>query len=123
MVKMDNNIYILLGALSLVIIVLLVSLIVTRSKNKRLALRVADLNEAANESYVKFISESREWAYAYIETVQEKLKTFANKVEPQLNYFNTYGTSVQGPHTILVKEFGEAYEELKTIMPQDNKEK
>ena len=66
---MDNNIYILIGALSLVIIVLLVSLIVTRSKNKRLALRVADLNEAANESYVKFISESRDGAFDYIENV------------------------------------------------------
>jgi hypothetical protein len=122
---MINELYmlILIGALSVIVIALMISLIVMRSKNKRLALRVADLNEAANESYVKFISDSRDWAYEYIETVQEKLTTFATKVEPQLNYFNTYGTAVQGPHTILVKEFGEAYEELKTIMPQDNKEK
>jgi hypothetical protein len=120
---MINELYIVIGALSVVIIALLISLIVIKSKNKRLALRVANLNEAANESYVKFVSESRDWAYEYIEDVQEKLTTFATKVEPQLNYFNTYGTAVQGPHTILVKEFSEAYEELKTIMPQENKEK
>jgi hypothetical protein len=125
MVKMINELYmlILIGALSAIILALTVSLIIIKSKNKRLALRVADLNEAANESYVKFISDSRDWAYEYIETVQEKLETFATKVEPQLNYFNTYGTAVSGPHTILVKEITEAYEELKTIMPQDNKEK
>jgi hypothetical protein len=125
MVKMINELYmlILIGALSVIILALIVSLIVIKSKNKRLAMRVADLNEAANESYVKFISDSRDWAYEYIETVQEKLSTFATKVEPQLNYFNTYGTAVSGPHTILVKEITEAYEELKTIMPQDNKEK
>jgi hypothetical protein len=120
---MINELYILIGALSFVIVVLLVSLIVTRSKNKKLALRVANLNEAANESYVKFLSESRDWAYAYIETVQEKLTAFAKKVEPQLNYFNTYGTAVSGPHTILVKEITEAYEDLKTVLPQENKEK
>ena len=122
---MINELYmlILIGALSAIILALTVSLIIIKSKNKRLALRVADLNEAANESYVKFISDSRDWAYEYIETVQEKLETFATKVEPQLNYFNTYGTAVSGPHTILVKEITEAYEELKTIMPQDNKEK
>jgi hypothetical protein len=116
-------ILILIGALSVIILALMVSLIVTKSKNKRLTLRVADLNEAANESYVKFISESRDWAYEYIETVQEKLTTFATKVEPQLNYYNTYGQTVQGPHLILVKEISDAYEELKTIMPQENKEK
>jgi hypothetical protein len=122
---MINELYILIliGALSVIILALMVSLIVTKSKNKRLTLRVADLNEAANESYVKFISESRDWAYEYIETVQEKLTTFATKVEPQLNYYNTYGQTVQGPHLILVKEISDAYEELKTIMPQENKEK
>lgn len=120
---MDNILYIVIAGLSVFILILLVSLIKLGSKNKKLAQRVANLDEAANESYVKFISDSRDWAYEYIETVQGKLKTFASKVEPQLNYFNTYGTSVQGPHTILVKEFGEAYEDLKTIMPQDNKEK
>lgn len=120
---MDNILYIVIAVLSVAITGLLVSLIKTRSKNKKLAARVANLDEAANESYVKFISDSRNWAYEYIEMVQNKLNMFASKVEPQLNYFNTYGTAVQGPHTILVKEFSEAYEELKTVMPQDNKEK
>lgn len=120
---MDNILYIVIAVLSVAITGLLVSLIKTRSKNKKLAARVANLDEAANESYVKFISDSRNWAYEYIETVQNKLNIFASKVEPQLNYFNTYGTAVQGPHTILVKEFSEAYEELKTVMPQENKEK
>ena len=122
---MINELYmlILIGVLSVIIAALTVSLIVIKSKNKKLALRVANLNEAANESYVKFISESRDWAYAYIEEVQGKLITFASKVEPQLNYFNTYGTAVSGPHTILVKEITEAYEDLKTVLPQDNKEK
>jgi hypothetical protein len=96
---------------------------ITKSKNKKLEKRLANREEIANESYLKFLTTSRDEAFSYILEVQEKLDTFKNKVEPQLNYFNTYGQSVQGPHIILVKEITEAYEDLKTVMPQENKEK
>jgi hypothetical protein len=109
--------------LSLLSTMLVTSLMITKKKNKELEVRLANREEIANESYVKFLNESRNSAYEYIEDVQGQLVAFASKVEPQLNYFNTYGTAVQGPHTILVKEFSEAYEELKTVMPQENKEK
>lgn len=108
--------------LSISTIALTVSLIQTRSKNKRLAERVANLDEAANESYTKFIRDSRDWAYEYIEEVQDKLRQFASRVEPQIEYYITYGQVVPGPHLILVKEISDAYEDLKTIMPQENEE-
>jgi hypothetical protein len=109
--------------LSLLSTMLVTFLMITKKKNKELEMRLANREEIANESYVRFLNESRNSAYEYIEDVQGQLVAFASKVEPQLNYFNTYGTAVQGPHTILVKEFSEAYEELKTVMPQENKEK
>jgi hypothetical protein len=109
--------------LSLLSTILMTSLIITKKKNKELEKRLANREEIANESYVKFLNDSRDWAYEYIEDVQQKLADFSNKVEPQLNYFNTYGMVVQGPHIILVKEISEAYEELKAVLPEDNKEK
>jgi hypothetical protein len=109
--------------LSFLSTILMTSLIIAKKKNKELEKRLANREEIANESYVKFLSDSRDWAYEYIEDVQDKLSEFSNKVEPQLNYYNTYGTAVQGPHTILVKEISKAYEELKAILPEDNKEK
>jgi hypothetical protein len=109
--------------LSLLSTMLVTSLMITKKKNKELEMRLANREEIANESYVKFLNESRNSAYEYIEDVQGHLVVFASKVEPQLNYFNTYGSAVSGPHTILVKEITEAYEELKTVLPQDNKEK
>ena len=109
--------------LSLLSTMLVTSLMITKSKNKKLEKRLANREEIANESYLKFLTTSRDEAFSYILEVQEKLDTFKNKVEPQLNYFNTYGQSVQGPHIILVKEITEAYEDLKTVMPQENKEK
>ena len=109
--------------LSFLSTVLMTSLIIAKKKNKELEKRLANREEIANESYVKFLNDSRDWAYEYIEDVQQKLADFSNKVEPQLNYFNTYGMTVPGPHVILVKEISEAYEELKAVLPEDNKEK
>jgi hypothetical protein len=121
---MDQYLYI--GSilfLSFTILVSIILLILSKKKNLVLEKRLANREEIANESYVRFLNESRNTAYEYIEDVQDKLINFAKRVEPQLDYYNTYGTAVQGPHTILVKELSEAYEELKTIMPENNKEK
>jgi hypothetical protein len=121
---MDQYLYI--GSilfLSFTILVSIILLIFSKKKNLVLEKRLANREEIANESYVRFLNESRNTAYEYIEDVQDKLINFAKRVEPQLDYHNTYGTAVQGPHTILVKELSEAYEELKTIMPENNKEK
>jgi hypothetical protein len=122
----EYELYLYVGAiifLSFLSTILMTSLIIAKKKNKELEKRLANREEIANESYVKFLNDSRDWAYSYIEDVQAKLADFSNKVEPQLNYYNTYGTSVQGPHTILVKEISKAYEELKAVLPEDNKEK
>jgi hypothetical protein len=122
----DYQTYLYAGAivfLSFLSTILVTYLIIAKKKNKELEKRLANREDIANESYVKFLSDSRDWAYNYIEDVQGKLAAFSNKVEPQLNYFNTYGMVVQGPHIILVKEISEAYEELKSVLPQDNKEK
>jgi hypothetical protein len=113
----------LMGFLSLLSIIFATFLIMAKSNNKQLEKRLASREEIANESYLKFLVSSRDEAFTYIIDVQDKLEKFKTKVEPQLNYYNTYGTAVQGPHTILVKEISEAYEDLKTVMPQDNKEK
>jgi hypothetical protein len=122
----EYELYLYVGAiifLSFLSTILMTSLIIAKKKNKELEKRLANREEIANESYVKFLNDSRDWAYNYIEDVQAKLADFSNKVEPQLNYYNTYGSAVQGPHTILVKEIGKAYEELKAVLPEDNKEK
>ena len=122
--KFELYLYIgLIGFLSFLIMILVISLIMSKSNNKKLENRLANRQEMANESYLKFLTTSRDEAFSYILDVQDKLDKFKAKVEPQLNYYNTYGTAVQGPHTILVKEISEAYEDLKTVMPQDNKEK
>jgi hypothetical protein len=110
-------------ALSLLTLGLAVLLVLSRNKNKKLSSIVYNREEIANESYIKFLNTSRDDAFDYIVQVQEELLNFASKVEPQLNYFNTYGKAVSSPHTIMLEEIDSAYVELKAILPQENKEK
>lgn len=71
------------------------------------------------DGFLKFISDSRDWAFEYIETVQGALEEFDKKISPTLEYYSTYGTAVEGLHTGLTKEISEAYAELKKILPKD----
>jgi hypothetical protein len=124
MIEYIEFIYIgLVGILLLSTIGLIVLLAFSRIKNKRLMSIVSNREEIASESYVKFLNTSRDDAFDYIVEVQEKLINFANKVEPQLKYFNTYGKSVPSPHTIILEEIDSAYKDLRTALPQENKEK
>jgi hypothetical protein len=109
--------------LSILSTILVVSLMIVKSKNKKLEERLSNREEIANESYLKFLTTSRDEAFTYIVDVQEKLEIFKEKIEAQLNYFNTYGRVVPSPHTIMLEKIDSAYEELKTVLPQENKEK
>jgi hypothetical protein len=124
MIEYLEFIYIgLVGILLLSTIGFLVLLAFSKIKNKELSKIVYNREEIANESYIKFLNTSRDDAFDYIVQVQEELINFASKVEPQLNYFNTYGKSVPSPHTIILEEIDSAYKDLKAILPEENKEK
>jgi hypothetical protein len=112
-----------IAILALLTLGLVVLLALSRNKNKKLSAVVYNREEIANESYIKFLNTSRDDAFDYIVQVQEELINFANKVEPQLKYFNTYGKSVPSPHTIILEEIDSAYKDLKAILPEENKEK
>jgi hypothetical protein len=97
--------------------------IVNYNNNKYLAKQLSDREEIANESYVKFLDQSRNQAYEYIEDVQARLSEFANEVEPQLDYFNKYGKDISGPHQIVIDIIDKAYRNLMIMLPENNKEK
>ena len=124
MIEYIEFIYIgLVGVLLLSTIGFFVLFAFAKIKNKELSKIVYNREEIANESYIKFLNTSRDDAFDYIVQVQEELINFASKVEPQLNYFNTYGKSVPSPHTIILEEIDSAYKDLKAILPEENKEK
>ena len=78
--------------------------------------------DQSDEAFLKFVSDSRDWAYQYIEEVQAGLSSFINEVSPQIDYYNEYGSSVEGmlaPHDFALKKISSEFEKLKTLLPED----
>jgi hypothetical protein len=75
------------------------------------------------ENFIKFLSDSRDWAFAYIEEVQAGLNKFVNDIEPEINYFKEYGDvgSMQ-PNYYSLKKITQAYEELVKLLPKEEEE-
>lgn len=77
-------------------------------------------DDVHKESFIKFLSDSRDWAFEYIETVQKGLTTFVEKVDKDIEYFEQYGDSVaMKPNYDSLKNISDAYKELKTLLPED----
>ena len=73
-----------------------------------------------NDGFIKFLSDSRDWAFTYIEEVQAALAEFDKEVSPVLEWCNTYGIAVQDVHSEQVKKISLAYDKLKEVLPKDN---
>jgi hypothetical protein len=72
------------------------------------------------ENFIKFLSDSRDWAYQYIEDVQAGLNSFIVETEPEINYFKEYGDlSSMAPNYYSMKKITEEYEKLKTLLPTE----
>jgi predicted unusual protein kinase regulating ubiquinone biosynthesis (AarF/ABC1/UbiB family) len=126
--------------MSIITVLVLISNLRLRIKNKKVAYKmiqealdkaiiIEKMTEQLSENkiasveqsdgFLKFISESRDWAFQYIEEVQSALKKFDDEVSPKLEYIKTYGTAVPHPLSEVIKHIDDSYSELKRIMPND----
>ena len=72
------------------------------------------------ENFIKFLSDSRDWAFEYIEDVQTQLETFVRDVEPEIMYFDEYGlVGDVYPHYHSMKKISAAYKDLKKLLPEE----
>jgi len=130
------------SGISIFAILLLIANIKLRIKNKKIIEKLAqevidkgiivqklndELKKYQNaeiektDGFLKFISESRDWAFQYIEDVQKELLDFQKAVEPELDYAQTYGKSVgEGVYTRIIDNISSAYFKLKKIMPEED---
>lgn len=135
LVNLDNMYIFLVIGLLVISFTISFSLII---KNKRLKKRVKVLaislakveemvklsrkdekdNDVHKENFIKFISDSRDWAYKYIEDVQEGLTSFVNAIEPEISYFDEYGLVGEAyPHYHSMQKISKEYKELKKLLP------
>jgi hypothetical protein len=78
------------------------------------------------ENFIKFLSDSREWAYEYIENVQGGIKKFIKEVGPEIDYYNNYGSVVEGmisPHDKALKTISKEFEDLKKLLPEETSDR
>lgn len=73
------------------------------------------------ENFIKFLSDSRDWAYSYIEEVQEGLACFIDSINSDIEYFDEYGDvlSINRPDYDAMKRISIAYKELKNLLPTE----
>jgi len=74
------------------------------------------------EGFLKFISDSRDWAFEYIEEVQQALQDFDLQMEPIIEWSRTYGiVNGDNAHTEALEKISLAYDKLKSVLPEENK--
>jgi hypothetical protein len=73
------------------------------------------------ENFLKFISDSRDWAFEYIEKVQDGLSEFIDSVDSDIKYFDKYGEvlSVNRPDYDAMKRISIAYKNLSSLLPEE----
>lgn len=79
-------------------------------------------NIEQTEGFVKFLSESRDWAFQYIETTQSEIKKFVEIVGPQMEYYDKYGRIINSVHTKSMNKIFDAYQELVNLLPETTKQ-
>jgi hypothetical protein len=73
-----------------------------------------------SEGFLKFVSDSRDWAFQYIEDVQNGIGNFVNNVEPEISYFDNFQSLSEGhPLHDSMKIISNSYKDLKKLLPED----
>jgi hypothetical protein len=98
-----------------------------RILSKKLEEEMADNNSKKDiektEGFLNFISESRDWAFKYIEDVQEAISEFGKTIKPEINYLRNYGTLIGLTPARGIEKISEAYEQLLKVMPEASDDK
>jgi type II secretory pathway pseudopilin PulG len=72
------------------------------------------------ENFIKFLSESRDWAFQYIDEVQVAIKEFCDTVGPDIEYFDEYGiVASSSPHYEALSKISKAYKQLASVLPEE----
>jgi hypothetical protein len=75
------------------------------------------------ENFIKFLSDSRDWAFQYIEEFQAGLDEFVSSIEPEINYFKEYGDLMSmSPNYYSLKKIVDEYDKLKKLLPNQEEQ-
>jgi hypothetical protein len=72
-----------------------------------------------NVEFIKFLSDSRDWAYQYIEDVQKSIDSIVEKTADTVKYHKDFGSLAIEPYGTQLNVLVDAIEELKTLLPKE----
>jgi biopolymer transport protein ExbB/TolQ len=77
-------------------------------------------DDVHKESFIKFLSDSRDSAFVYIEEVQLGISKFVEQVDPEISYFKEYGDIMaMAPNYNSMNKIATAYEDLIKLLPKE----
>ncbi len=77
---------------------------------------INEISFKKNDDFVTFLSESRDWAFSYIEDVQTSITKFVEKVGPVLTYYDKFGRINE---TSSMNTIFDAYTDLIKVLPEN----
>ena len=99
-------------------------LVLERQIDEIESMQIKNDENVHKENFVKFLSDSRDWAFEYIEEVQSGITKFINEVDLHINHFDEFGDtiSVERPDYAALAQISKSYKDLIKLLPvEENK--
>jgi hypothetical protein len=97
-----------------------INLNIIRSELSKALQEIENMKLEKSDDFVKFLSDSRDWAFTYIEDVQNEISEFDKKVQEIAEWNRTYGSVVgDTPHTSKIEEINLAYDKIRGLLPEN----
>jgi hypothetical protein len=73
------------------------------------------------ENFIKFLSDSRDWSFSYIEDVQTRINKMIIDLKPDVEYFEKFGLLYdEHPSHQMLTNFVKSYKELQDLLPKED---
>ena len=79
--------------------------------------------DETKEEFLKFVSQSREWAFEYIESLQKGLAEFYDVAAPIMAHYENYGRLVSSAHSAEMDKMAIACQKLSAFLPKEEAKK
>jgi hypothetical protein len=95
-----------------------------KSKLSEALMEIESKKLESTDGFLNFLSESRDWAFKYIEDVEKSFAEFDSAMKQVFQWSDTYGNvSGDSAHTEPINEIKTAYEKYKSNMPNNTNNK
>jgi DNA repair exonuclease SbcCD ATPase subunit len=93
---------------------------IIRSEYSKALQEIENMKLEKSDDFVKFLSDSRDWAFTYIEDAQVKISEFDKQIQEIAEWNRTYGSVVgDTPHNSKIEEINLAYDKIRSLLPEN----